>query len=84
VIFTIDIVLDFNTGFYEEGVLITDRQQISINYFKNDFLINLISTAGLFTQILFEDLTYLNFVFLLRLKQMTNLIAIIEEHFKIK
>lgn len=35
-----DVVLNFNTGYYNKGIIIKDRKKIAINYLKGDFLKN--------------------------------------------
>ncbi len=44
VIFLIDIVVTFNTGFYKKGYLVMKRREIVINYLKTWFLIDLIAS----------------------------------------
>ena len=41
VIFLIDIVVTFNTGFYKKGYLVMKRRDIVINYLKTWFFIDL-------------------------------------------
>ena len=42
--FILDILLNFNTGFYSRGSLLMNRRQISKNYLKGWFWIDLMST----------------------------------------
>lgn len=42
--FTVDILLNFNTGFYRNGILIMSRRMIILEYLKSWFVIDLIST----------------------------------------
>eukprot|EP00347_Sterkiella_histriomuscorum_P023751 403333513 len=44
VCFGIDILLNFNTGFYKNGVLILNRKLIFLAYFKSWFMLDLVST----------------------------------------
>jgi len=44
VCFAVDIVFAFNTGYYKNGVLILNRKLIIIDYVKQWFLMDLIST----------------------------------------
>lgn len=43
--FGIDIILNFNTGFYKNGVLILNRKLIVISYLKSWFILDLLSTV---------------------------------------
>jgi hypothetical protein len=66
IFFLIDLALiGFNTGYYDKGVLIMNRQKISANYLKGTFLLNLVSSAPIFlvlTTIFKLDLSMSNFV----------------------
>ena len=42
--FLIDILITFNTGFCEKGIIIMNRKQIAINYLKKWFVFDLLST----------------------------------------
>ena len=39
-----DIVLRFNTAYYEDGEIIKDRKKIVYNYLFNNFLLDLITS----------------------------------------
>jgi hypothetical protein len=43
-IFLVDIVISFNTGFYQKGYLVMKRKDIVINYIKTWFLIDLVAS----------------------------------------
>jgi hypothetical protein len=42
--FMLDIVLNFNTGFYSKGMLIVSRKQIALNYIKFWFWLDLLAS----------------------------------------
>jgi hypothetical protein len=42
--FIVDMVLNFNTGYYKEGILITNRKDIMIGYMKGWFFFDFISS----------------------------------------
>jgi hypothetical protein len=48
VIFLLDVIKKFNTGFYKKGVLEMDRYLISKNYLKTLFVPDLISILAIF------------------------------------
>ena len=43
IIFLIDIILKFNTGFYEYGYIILQRNLIIKKYFHTDFFLNFLA-----------------------------------------
>jgi hypothetical protein len=43
-LFILDVIINFNTGFYDVSTLITDRKAIAIDYLKFWFWIDLISS----------------------------------------
>jgi len=44
IIFMVDILFSFNTGFYKKGYLIMKRRDIIINYVKTWFLMDLLAS----------------------------------------
>jgi hypothetical protein len=44
IFFILDIVLYFNTGFYQEGILITNRKSICFNYIKGWLAFDIVSS----------------------------------------
>ena len=45
--FSIDMILNFNTGFYERGDLVTKRKKIALHYLKSWFAIDFVSVFPL-------------------------------------
>ena len=45
--FGIEILLKFNTGYYEEGQIVMDRNKIIRTYFKTTFWIDLTATTSI-------------------------------------
>lgn len=41
-VFLIDIILNFNTAFYDQGKINSNRKSIILHYFKGDFLLDAI------------------------------------------
>ncbi len=39
-IFIIEIILNFNLGYYDRGQIIIDRKKIAYTYIKNNFIID--------------------------------------------
>lgn len=37
-IFSIDIIISLNMGYYEQGVIVIDRKKVLINFIKGNFL----------------------------------------------
>jgi hypothetical protein len=44
IFFVFDMVLNFNTGFYKEGILITNRKDIVTEYIKGWFFFDFVSS----------------------------------------
>ena len=41
ILFTLDSLLTFNTGFYFKGVYVSNKKQIFVNYVRNKFQVDL-------------------------------------------
>ena len=44
VFFLLDILINFNTGYYKKGVLIMNRKDIIVNYLKTWFILDLLAS----------------------------------------
>ena len=75
-----DILLNFNTAYYEEGILVLDRKKISNNYLKTSFWIDLISTFSLFFSGAFQ-LGLIDLLFLTRILLISDLSSKLIDHF---
>lgn len=51
IFFIFDIIFTLNTGYYEKGVVVTDRTKIAKNYIFNYFLIDLLGFIPLICEI---------------------------------
>ena len=78
-IFLIDILITLNSGFYYKGDLIEDKLKILDNYYKNNFLIDLISLTPFFISIRFDQ-KYIEILFFIRILKIQKLIIKIEEN----
>lgn len=88
-----DILVHLNTGFYDKGVLVTDRIHILINYFSNRIFHDLISLipfimydfSDVSSNMLSNELKFLesmvSLLFLIRVSHLTSLKRKIEERF---
>jgi len=56
-IFLMDIIINFNTSFYEDGELQTDPAKIKVHYLVSSFVFDLLSLVAIF---IFEVATILN------------------------
>lgn len=52
--FTLEILINFNTAFYKEGLIHSTRKSISKNYLKGDFIIDLSVLVLSFLSFLYE------------------------------
>lgn len=75
----VDIIINLNTGFYSEGVIVTDRKKIFTRYIRYDFWLNLLTTAAALSPI-----KYIRVLYYLRYPQLSRLIVSIDEFFHIR
>ena len=61
-IFFINMILLFNLGFYEEGVIVQDRRKICKRYIKWQLIVELVTLISLLSEI-----KWINLVILLRI-----------------
>ena len=81
-VFLLEIILNFNTGYYQDGVIVKQRKKIINNYIREMFWVDLInaSTIALVYYITPEWL-YIFFWFLVI--QLNATYKIIDEHYQI-
>lgn len=88
--FIIDILINFNTGFYCKGELVKKRKSIALNYLKTQFLWDMLSLIYLYdkiikitsvTDVIPNDsfLRFLGIFFVMRVKNLNKIIGRIEE-----
>ncbi|CAD8092616.1 unnamed protein product [Paramecium primaurelia] len=76
-IFLLEILLNFNTAYYSEGMIHESRKMIFKHYFKGDFIKDIIVVIPfLISQ---YNIPYINFVLLLRVTRVTKMVEQIEE-----
>lgn len=68
-IFTVEILLNFNTAFYDKGEINYKRKDIIMNYLKQNFTLDILVTLPVFLSN-FINFDYLNLILLLRLKRL--------------
>jgi hypothetical protein len=54
--FIVDMIINFNCGFYKKGVLIMTRKEIMINYLKTWFVLDALATFPYTWVINFEEI----------------------------
>ncbi|KAL4439146.1 hypothetical protein ABPG74_008921 [Tetrahymena malaccensis] len=83
-IFIIGIFIDLNTGFYQQGILIKNRKTAALNYLKQYFIFDFISTASLLGQLLCNEFQFFIILFFLKAKYFTKISKILKEVLHIK
>jgi hyperpolarization activated cyclic nucleotide-gated potassium channel 2 len=89
VVFSIDILINFNTGFYEKGILIMDRVKILKNYLSFWFWVDIVSTIPIDKILGFDSSNnnqagkVLKFVRVLRVLKLLKLIRLTKLKFMI-
>ncbi|KAL4438752.1 hypothetical protein ABPG74_013425 [Tetrahymena malaccensis] len=82
VVFSIEILLKFNTGYYQEGQIVMNRKQIIKSYLKWKFWVDLSATSSILANQQVDSM-WLDFIQFLHIQQMTNLIDFLDDHFQI-
>ena len=70
------ILLKFNTGYYEEGFIITQREKIIKRYLKTDFLFDLICICITFVS---DEYDFFRLIMLGKINHLFELINILNE-----
>ncbi|KAL4489395.1 hypothetical protein ABPG72_002691 [Tetrahymena utriculariae] len=78
------IFIDLNTGFYQQGILIKNRKTAALNYLKQYFIFDFVSTASLVGQLFCNDFQYFIILFFLKAKYFTKISKILKEVLHIK
>ena len=79
-IFLLDILVNFNTSFYQDGMLENDPRSIRKNYIMNDLAFDVISLLAILFYEMVEQwdisknyLKYVILIFFLRIKQLLQI-----------
>jgi len=88
VIYFLDIMINFNTCYLDNGVLIKDRTKICVNYLKENFVLDLIALFGLLMKQHYfiadkedENVFYFKLLFFAKVKPFKNRFNKIKEYF---
>ncbi|CAD8160863.1 unnamed protein product [Paramecium octaurelia] len=76
-IFIVEIILNFNTAFYNQGVIHTNRSEIFFHYIQNNFCWDLLITIP-FVLAQF-DIPYIQFILLLRIARVRSMIQNVQD-----
>lgn len=71
-LFLIHIILQFNTAYYDSGILKSQRKEIAKNYLKGSFIVDCLSMVPLLFN--FDQDYFLNFFILLRLNALVDIL----------
>ena len=79
ILFSLEVLINFNTGYYQEGNIVKDRRSIFRHYLSNNFWIDLLNAlTTLFVHQLPAEVLYLSFF--IRIAQLQGAYSIIDEH----
>ena len=84
VLFFCDILINFNTGYFNKGLVVIDRKTIIIHYLKGEFIADLLSGLSYFVD--FREYGHYNlmkFLFFLRWGKLEKISSKVQEKFKI-
>ncbi|CAK74825.1 unnamed protein product (macronuclear) [Paramecium tetraurelia] len=76
-IFIVEIMLNFNTAFYNQGIIHTNRSEIFFHYIQNNFCWDLLITIP-FVLAQF-DIPYIQFILLLRIARVRSMIQNVQD-----
>ena len=76
--FTLEILINFNTAFYREGIIHTSRLSIVQNYLNGDFLQDMVVIVPFFVSLQY-DINYLQFLLLIRVTRLGRMVRNMEE-----
>ena len=83
VLYFLDILINFNTGYYEEGVIMLERNKIFQEYIRKNFWLDLLTAMIIPFQAQMEYKLFM-FIFLFRIFQVVEIIDDIEENWQIQ
>ena len=83
-VYIVEIYLNFVTGYYEHGSLITDKKQIANNYLQTSFIYDLFSTLPLVFSLFYPDSEFIEFLVLFKIKRVIFLADTFEELFNLR
>ncbi|EAR84241.2 cyclic nucleotide-binding domain protein (macronuclear) [Tetrahymena thermophila SB210] len=83
-VFIIQMLLNMNTGFYNEGEIVKSRLQIFKKYLRFYLWIDLITIFTIIACMQNQDIQFIKLIYLLRIIQVLQLLNTIEEHFQLQ
>ncbi|CAD8051638.1 unnamed protein product [Paramecium primaurelia] len=81
-LFLIHIILQFNTAYYDSGVLRSQRKEIAKHYLKNSCILDCLSMVPLIFN--FDQSYFMNFFILLRLNALVDILLFFEENYNMR
>lgn len=79
VIFIFDLALKFNISYYENGNEVKKRKKIMINYIKSEFLFDVCSFLGVFTQS--SEFSFLQIMIMFKILSFSQYLSAIQQRF---
>ena len=84
IFFICDMLINFNTGYFQKGFIVNERKKIISHYFQTDFLVDIITVIFYMIGLAnFENFSFLEMVFFLRWRKTERIRMKIQEKFKI-
>ena len=82
IIFSFEVLLNFNTSYYSKGEIISDRYKIAKNYLKVNFFLDFITTFPLLISLIY-DLKILQLFFIIRIIKMRKIMKKLESYLEL-
>lgn len=81
-LFLIHIILQFNTAYYDSGILKSQRKEIAKNYLKHSCVLDCLSMIPLIFN--FGQDNFFNFLILLRLNALMDIVQFFEDNYNLR
>lgn len=84
IIFSVDILFNFITGYYSKGFWVQDKRRIAKHYLKKEFWIDIFTLIPLFLAYFVIEFKQLSLIFMLRVIRIRKMYRKIEDHFQLQ
>ncbi|KAL4440976.1 hypothetical protein ABPG74_009389 [Tetrahymena malaccensis] len=84
IIMNLDLILNFFTAFYDQGVLVTNKKKIMKNYFQMQFWIDFVTNFSFVLIVNNQSFFLVDWIFMIKILQIPDYLNKIDEHFQLE
>ncbi|EAS02102.2 cation channel family protein (macronuclear) [Tetrahymena thermophila SB210] len=84
IIMNLDLILNFFTAFYDQGVLVTNKKKIMKNYFQMQFWIDFVTNFSFVLIVTNQSFFLVDWIFMIKILQIPDYLNKIDEHFQLE